>query len=228
MSEASQERPRAIVACRALEPEIEQLDPAAHGVETHYLDQDLHRLPHLLPEEIQAVVDRIAPRVSTIALGYGLCSNAVVGVVAPAQGLVIPKVHDCIALLLGSREAYQEAFRRRAGSYYLTRGWLDEQKDPIGVMTNDYVPRVGREDAEWALREEMKHYTHIVLIRTAATDIERCRARGEQNADFLGMTYEEVEGRSEYLRRLVAGQYDGDDFLQVGPHERVEQRPFLS
>ncbi len=220
-------KPRAIIACRCLEPEIAALDPERQGVEVHYLDQNLHRVPHQMPALIQEVLDRIAPRVERIALGYGLCSNGVVGVSAPAQGLFIPRVHDCIALFLGSRRAYFEAFRRRAGSYYLTPGWVAEEKDPLGVLEGDYVPRVGREDAEWALREEMKHYTHIVLIRTPATDVDALRPRARANADFLDKEYEEVEGQPDYIRKLVGGDYDDRDFIYIEPFETVKQKPFL-
>ena len=90
-----------------------------------------------LYEALQQAVDQVEPEVSEVVLAYGLCSNGVVGVIAPPQGLYIPRVHDCIALFLGSQAAYREAFQRRAGSYYLTPGWVAEQRDPLGMLEDD-------------------------------------------------------------------------------------------
>ncbi|MBN1628361.1 MAG: DUF1638 domain-containing protein, partial [Thermoleophilia bacterium] len=147
--------------------------------------------------------------------------------VAPPQGLRIPRVDDCIALFLGSRAAYREAFQRRSGSYYLTPGWVAENRDPLGTLETDYVPRVGREDAEWALREEFKHYTHIVAIFSATSEADSLRARVRENAGFLDKAYEEVQGNLDYFVRVLVGPYDDDWFVTVEPGARVSQASFL-
>ena len=164
---------------------------------------------------------------SKIVLGYGLCSNGVVGLLAPKQGLIIPRVHDCISLFLGSRERYAAVFKKRPGTYYLTPGWIAEEKDPIGMVENDYTARVGREEAIWAVHEELKHYTHIALINTGVGDVKALRKRALENAEFLEKEYEEIPGSAEYFRKIFFGPYDDKDFVIVAPGERVQQKPFL-
>jgi len=224
----SVDRRRLVVACRSLRPELEQLrGENEDAVEIRYLPQQLHRSPDRLGRAAAKLLERVDTAIAEVVLAYGWCSGGIGGLLAPSQGLWIPRVHDCIALLLGSRQAYQEAFDRRPGTYYLTAGWLDEQKDPIGTLEHDYVPRVGREDAEWALRTELEHYTHIVLIDTGVTPLSRLRPRAEDNARFLNKRYEEVAGSSSLLRRILFGPQDAADFVYVPPGQPVRQEEFI-
>lgn len=223
----SAEGPKWIIACGSIEPEIMAFHPERHGIMVKFLDQNLHRTPDLMPEIIQEAVDAVKAEASMIVLGYGLCSNGIAGVKAPGQGLIVPRVHDCIALFLGSREKYQRAFSDNAGTYYLSPGWVAEKKDPLGYLESDYVPRVGRETAEWALREELKHYTCISLIDTGVKDVVPLRERALENARFLEKEYDEVKGSNEYFKKLLFGPYNEEDFLHIEAGEVITQMPFL-
>lgn len=220
--------PRIVIACGCMKPELEAMRSSGSGVEARYLDQNLHRTPDRMAELIQEEIDAVAEGASEIVLGYGLCSNGIVGVKAPPQGLIIPRVHDCVALFLGSREAYNRAFSRRAGSYYLTPGWVQSNRDPLGLLEHDYEPRVGREDAEWALREELKHYTHIVYINTSVGDRDSLRKRAVENAEYLEKQYEEVAGTGDYFKKLLFGPYNDEDFVKIPPGEEVTADPFMN
>lgn len=223
-----------IIACGSLRPELEQTAKSAgvseSEIERVYLDQNLHRFPDSMPSIIQEAVDQAAtkPGVETIVLGYGLCSNGVVGVTAPSQGLYIPRAHDCITFFLGSSESYFKEFKGNPGSYYLTPGWIDEQKDPLGIMENDYTERVGREEAEEAMRRELQYYTRIVLVTSEATDdLEALRQRARKNAEFFGKEYKEIEGGISFFRKILLGPCDDEDFIYVKAGEKVEQKPFF-
>ena len=219
---------RVVIACHVMEPEMEALRPSDKSVEVRYLEQSLHRTPEKIPQIIQEEIDAAKEHATQIVLGYGLCSNGIVGVKAPKQGLIVPKAHDCITFFLGSRAAYDKTFRERPGTYYLTPGWIAEKKDPLGSLEDTYVPRVGREMAVWALKESLKNYTHISLIDTKVSDLEPLRERALENARFLDMQYEEIPGRLDYLKKIILGPYDKEDFLFFQPGEVVSQKAILS
>jgi len=141
--------------------------------------------------------------------------------------LIIPKCHDCIALLLGSREEYERRFNERPGTYYLSRGWLAEKKDPLGAVEGEYTVRVGREAAIWCMQEELKHYTHISLIRCGRADMGPHIERAKQNAEFFGKQYEEIQGSLGLLKRILHGTCDGEDFLIIPPGGVVTQEMFM-
>lgn len=218
----------AIIACQVMEPEIEALKNGHDYVKTYYLDQGLHRTPSQMADLVQEQVDRADSQVDRVVLGYGLCSNGIVGVAARTQNLYVPRCHDCIAFFLGSPQAYLDDFHSRPGSYYLTPGWIAEKKDPLSIIEEEYVPRYGRETAEWAKREELKHYTHIVLIDTGITDLAPMRKIALENARFFDMEYLEIVGKSRaFFHKLVYGPYADDEFIVLKPGEAVAQEMFI-
>ena len=216
-----------VIACRVMEPELNQvLAEGAEDVEILYLDQALHRTPAKLLGLVQEKIDQASLTASRIVLGYGLCSNGVVGVTARQQGLLIPRCHDCIALFLGSPLRYQEVFREKPGTYYLTPGWVAEKKDPLGIL-EEYVPRYGRETAQWVIEEELKHYTHIALIDTGVEEMAPIRERAMENAAVLKKQYQEISGSLEYFRELLCGPYTEEKFLRLRLGEQFTQEMFF-
>ncbi len=223
--------PIALISCDIIRPEIEALcAELAPQTRLHFLDQDLHRTPERMPAIIQQAIDEAAEaEVARVVLGYGLCSNGLVGVKAPPQGLIVPRVHDCVALVLGSRAAYEQQFNACPGTYYLTASWIDADKDPLGTMENEYAPKLGPDVAEWGMREELRHQTRIALVDCGVCrgECERVRNRARANAEFFGKEYEELRGSADYLRRLFTGPYPPEDFIELAPGDVVRQNMFF-
>jgi hypothetical protein len=218
---------RVVIACRVMEPELDQaLAEGGEEVEILYLDQALHRTPTKLLGQLQEKIDQVARTAPRIVLGYGLCSNGLVGITARQQGLFIPRCHDCIALFLGSPSHYQKVFREKPGTYYLTPGWIAEKKDPLGIL-EEYVPRYGRETAQWIIEEELKHYTHIALIDTGVEEMAPLRVRAMENAAVLNKQYEEIKGSLDYFRELLRGPYTEEKFIRLRLGEQLTQEMFF-
>lgn len=210
-----------------MRPELEKVRKEAQGcAEIVYLDQGLHMTPRKMAQAIQEKIDLVIHDHAEVVLGYGLCSNGIVGVRAPAYGLYVPKCHDCIALFMGSHETYRTAIKRRPGTFYLTAGWIEERKDPFSYMEDCYVPRMGRETAEWGMREELKHYTHFVLIDTGAGNLEALRKRLRKNASFFGKDHEEMAGSLAIFRKMITEPLSKDDFFFIDAGYAIEQTRF--
>ncbi len=222
------QNPRVVIACEAIKPELEHLRQGYEKeVNTVYLPQNMHRTPHLLPDLIQEQVDKAAEYASKIILGYGLCSNGIVGVQAPDQGLVVTKSHDCVALYLGSVEKYKKISMEQPGTYYFTPSWIDGNKDPLGTLENEYIPRLGRAWAEWGAKEELKHYTYFAFINTGVGDVERFRERTWENVRYFDKKFQEIPGDQTYFQRILFGPYDREYFYLVPPWEKVQQRWYV-
>ena len=176
---------------------------------------------------VQEQVDQAAAYAERIVLGYGLCSNGIVGVKAREQGLIVPKCHDCIGFFLGSPAAHKKVFEERPGTYYLTPGWVAEKKDPLGIVEEDYMTRYDRQTAMWVMEEELKHYTHIALIYVEMKDIGPLRDRTMENVRVFKKKYEEVKGSLDYFCKIVRGPYDSELFFKLKPGEKVSQQMYL-
>ena len=213
-----------VIACNIMKDELLRFE--GNGISFVFLEQSLHRTPQKMKPIIQDEVDKAEGQDwDYVILSYGLCSNGILGVKAKGHPIIIPRVHDCIALFLGSCEKYLEEHRKEPGTYYLTKGWIEEGKSPLGVY-HEYCPRFGEETAEWVMREELKNYTRIALIDNSVSLTEAHREHARENARFFNLRYEEIKGSMLFFERMLSGAWD-KDFLFLKPGEEVTQDLFL-
>ena len=213
-----------VLACTVMEKEIRRYE---HGrVDFKFFDYGLHRTPENMSKALQSEIDHVSlQEYDGVVLGYGLCSNGIVGICARRHPLIIPRVHDCIALFLGSPECYQEQASRFPGTYYLTPGWIEKGETPLSKF-NSYAQSYGEETARWVIHEEMKHYTRIALIKTGEYPLEPYRKIAKQNAEFLAIRYQELEGSSQLFQELVRGLWNRN-FVIVEKGHSIQQEMFL-
>src|SRR4030042_43379 len=96
-----------VIACSIMKNELLRFQ--TNGISFVLLEQSLHRTPQKMKPVIQEEIDRAAEQeLDYIVLSYELYSNGILGVKANRHPIVIPKVHDCIALFLGSWDRYLE------------------------------------------------------------------------------------------------------------------------
>jgi hypothetical protein len=211
-----------IIACATVIEEMLPHLPA--GVETNVLDFGLHVNPKELKRTLQKTIDAMAQEADTILLGYGLCSQAVVGLQASNFTLVVPKVDDCIAIFLGSDTAYRQQFRAEPGTYYLTKGWIEAGDSPFEEY-DALVEQYGEQKAQWLMSQILKNYTRLALINTGQYELDRYRAYARDTAERWGLRYEEIPGSDALIARMVHGPWDGD-FVIARPGETISYLDF--
>jgi len=163
-----------LITCPAVLGEL--ADGATDGVDTRKLEAQLHLRPERLKAALQTAVAEADKPGATIVLGYGLCSNTVLGLKTEHATLVVPKVDDCIAMMLGSNEAFAAENAKERDSYYVAKAYLEEC-DTIVSEHEKLIEKRGAERAEKMMRLLLKHYTRIVLVDTGRYDLEPYRAR---------------------------------------------------
>lgn len=110
-----------LISCEVLYREMcAEVARAPHQVDVEFLPKGLHDLGGKpMAVEVQKVIDAVpAGRYDAIVMGYGLCGNGLAGIEARHTRIVLPRTHDCIALLMGSRRTYQQYFDTHPGTYY--------------------------------------------------------------------------------------------------------------
>lgn len=216
-----------IIACGSLRAELERLGPHEDNTRIYYMPQNLHRYPDKMREELQEKIDTFKEKRNIIVLGYGLCSNGVTGLQAGKNGIFIPRVHDCISLYLGGAERYHAHFSKRPGTYYLTQNWIENGKDPLGLLENEYTQRVGPEMAKEAIEWELKNYKHICYIDPGSKDPSPYRERAKENAKVLGKKYVEIKGDDSFFRKILYGPYNSKNFVYIEPNQTSNYNNFF-
>jgi len=213
-----------VITCSIMKDEL--LLFKTEGTSFVFLEQSFHRTPEKMKLAIQDEINKAEGwDGDTIILGYGLCSNGVLGIKANRHPLVIPRVHDCITMFLGSPERYMAEHQKEPGTYYLTKGWIEEGKSPLGIY-EEYCQRYPKETAEWVIKEELKNYTRIALVATKLGVSEVHRKHAVENARFFNLKYEEIEGSLKFFERMLRGPWD-KDFIRLSPGEEAAQAMFL-
>jgi hypothetical protein len=211
-----------IIACATVIEEMTPILPP--GMDYEVLDFGLHLVPENLKQSLQVAIDAASRDYDTLILGYGLCSMAVVGLQTRSSTVVIPKVDDCIAIFLGSDQAYSDQARKEPGTYYLTKGWI-EVSDTLLDEYQRTVEKYGEERADFIMGEMLKHYTRLVYIDTGHQDQARYRAQAQQTAAQFNLRYEEIEGSDELIKKMLFGPWD-EDFVVAPPGHTIHYLDF--
>ncbi len=221
-----------LLACAVMRDLVAPHAEAAE-FETIYMDFGLHETPKRMAPALQAQLDAIEePRL--VLVGYGLCGTGLVGLEAGRHTLVIPRMHDCIAILLGSHREYMRAIGENPGTYYLTKGWLEAGSDPRSEYER-YVERYGEQTADHVIDALYRNYSQLCLVSHSEAGLVESRERAQVVAEFCkerwGMEYCERVGSDALVAKLLAAprQLDrlGTEFIIIPPGGRVEMNPFL-
>ena len=214
-------RTKVIACATVIEEMLPHLPP---GVEYRVLDFGLHVNPEALKCALQEAIDASAASAETILLGYGLCSQAVVGLRANDCTLVVPRVDDCIAIFLGSGAAYRQQARAEPGTYYLTKGWIVAGDSPFDEY-DSLVELYGEERAQWLMGQILNNYTRLALINTGQYELERYRDYCRRTAERFGLRYEEIPGSNALIKKILHGPRD-DEFVVARPGETITYLDF--
>ena len=211
-----------IIACATVIEEMLPLIPA--GMATEVLDFGLHLRPQGLKQTLQATIDANGADFDTLLLGYGLCSLAIVGLTARDCTVVIPRVDDCIAIFLGSRDAYTEQAKKEPGTYYLTKGWIEVSDTPFEEHKR-LVEKYGQKQADRIMGLMLKNYKRLAYIDTGQQDQERYRQYAQKTAQKFNLRFEEIRGADTLVRKMLSGPWH-QDFLVVEPGKTIAYLDF--
>ncbi len=99
-----------VISCGVFEPYINGLNVS--NIDIVYLEINQHSQPKRLASLIQQEID-ISVTYDKIIILYGLCGGVLLGLRPRTIPVYIVKVHDCLAVLLGSKGRYKTLFKDR-------------------------------------------------------------------------------------------------------------------
>jgi len=232
-----------VIACKVFLREVSLLAAESDAVlDISYLPQGLHNYPDVLRRRIQEAVDAAeqeAPEplglseppeaFAGIVLVFGLCSRALCGVRSNTLPLVLPRAHDCIGILLGSRERYRREFAENPGTYWFSPGWVEQAAFPCGAgletMRRRYAARYGEDNADFLVeteRESLKAYNRAALVSWPELDRRRYHDHARQIASEFDWRFEQIPGTKDLLKRVLNGTWTDEDVAIAQAGETFE------
>ena len=229
-----------LIACEILYREFcLAVAQSVNQVDVEFLPKGLHDIGQSgMSAEIAKALDAVRPdEYDAVVLGYGLCSNGLVGLAACDVPLVLPRAHDCITLFLGSKERYLDYFENHPGTYFKTSGWVErgdqlEQLQSQSVqhqtgMNQTYeelVEKYGENNAKFLyeqLCDMTRNYGRIAFIEMGIEPDDRFERTARQLAADNEWEFEHVAGDMRLVRKLLDGPWDEEHFLTVPPGHRI-------
>ncbi len=213
-----------------------------HVIDVELVERGLHNRPERLRSAIQSHIDAAVERgYHAVLLGYGLCGNGTAGLQARSTQLVLPRVHDCIGLLLGGRERYREQFDQAPGTYWYSQDFLERRGDPtlfsslgpvsveaLAAKYDEFVARFGQDNADYlmeVLGAWQGYYQRAAFIDTGITEQSAIQDEVEREAGQRGWQFGTLAADLVLIRQLLNGDWareGNQNFLVVPPSGRVE------
>lgn len=227
-----------LIACEVLYRELcWAVARSPNQVDVEFLPKALHDQGGSCQRvRLQECIDAVDPAsCDAICLGYGLCNLGTAGLIARTVPLVLPRAHDCLTLLLGSREAYQRWFDANPGTYLLSSGWLErggkglDQRQLVGPpgsgLDKTYaqlVEKYGADNAAylWETLDPHAKYSAVDFVAMGIEPDGRFAQQAEAVAQERGWRFTARDGSLALISRLVDGPWD-EDFLVVPPGSRI-------
>ena len=224
--------PTAVITCAVLEDEVRHLAADCPGVRrVEIMEQGLHNDPPKLRTRVQEMIDAIEQdaAVEAIVLGYGLCSRGTEGVSTRRCRLVMARAHDCITLLLGSKERYAEYVKRNPGTYWYSIGWNRHHVPPgrerYEKHLAQYREKYGEENAQFLMDEEQawfKSYSRAAFVDMGIGATLADQHYTRECANWLNWEYDYQPGNRALLRALLGGPWDDDRFIVLEPGQTLK------
>ena len=222
------------IACKVMQREAYFCAARSKNVvDIVLMPQGLHDEPDKLRSEVQKALDNIydiqGRAYDASLLGYGLCSNGIVGLSAKIP-IVVPRGHDCITLLLGSKDRYQEYFDTHRGVYWYSAGWIESGKQPskerYETTLKEYREKYGDENAQYLMEVEqdwIRQYNWATFIDWDLVNADEYRDYTKRCAEYLGWNYDELKGNPTLMQKLVDGSWDENEFLVIKPGQKIKE-----
>lgn len=231
-----------VIACDVLNREISYLaSQSQQYVDVTFISQGLHNTPERLREAVQVEINKAnegfpynymdtCPNYDYIVIGYGLCSNGIVGITSPKIPLVIPKAHDCITMLLGSKEKFKHLFDTMPGTFWYSCGWIERGWQPSELkftsIYNEYIKHYDEDNAEYLMELEknwVKQYKAAGLIYWDCLENRGIyREYTKAAAQYLNWSYQEIQGDEGLLKSIFSGKFNENEVLIVPAGAEVE------
>ncbi|MCQ2553375.1 MAG: DUF1638 domain-containing protein [Clostridia bacterium] len=216
-----------IIACSSLEA---YLKIAQEKEGTNYPVVLIDRSHHVEPKRMKQIIadeeKKLPADVDTVLVAMGFCGGVWDQVEFPRK-TVIPRVDDCVTLMLQKTDDYVANLKEMGHMYMM-------EIDPDDFNMAKIMPNLEEEfkdidiEPEELYRMFFGNYTHLDIIDTGLNDCysEEYVMKAQANADLMEVVLDYTEGSNHLLEKLVGGRWD-EQFLIAEPGHLMRHGDFF-
>lgn len=220
-----------IIGCSVFKNKLEEiLEKNSLKFDVEFISMKNHLDPEKLKDKIRDEIIKAENdpnnKYKKIILLYGLCGNSTVGL-SSTLPLVIPKVHDCCSIFLGSSKQFYELFETKLSSEWYTSDYLEEmekikEEDPnfnmaYTTLKLEYlINKYGEDNGNYLYETFTAMEKEIIFIKTS-------NKNDEANIKKLSKQYcslEIMEGGFQLLNDIVMERYN-EEILYLNSGEKI-------
>lgn len=211
-----------ILSCSSLLLHVEAAQTKMH---TRFpvvnLDRRLHAEPKRMRSSILETLDALPPSCETVLAAMGYCGGSW-NHIPLSRRVVIPKVDDCITLLLHTDDTPHGNLKEAGHMYFRD---CDTGAYSIEGMKEEICRTYGMEFGTSIFGSWFQNYTNADIIDTGVYDCysEEYVTEAQKNADLIRCSLGYVEGSNRILEKLVSGQWDAQFVVLESGQEMTEQ-----
>ena len=211
-----------ILSCSSLLLHVEAAQTKMH---TRFpvvnLDRRLHAEPKRMRSSILERSARLSPSCETVLAAMGYCGGSW-NHIPLSRRVVIPKVDDCITLLLHTDDTPHGNLKEAGHMYFRD---CDTGAYSIEGMKEEICRTYGMEFGTSIFGSWFQNYTNADIIDTGVYDCysEEYVTEAQKNADLIRCSLGYVEGSNRILEKLVSGQWDAQFIVLESGQEMTEQ-----
>ena len=211
-----------ILSCSSLLLHVEAAQTKMH---TRFpvitLDRRFHAEPTQMRSRIIETLGSFPASCETVLVAMGYCGGSWNHILL-SRRVVVPKVDDCITLLLHTDDTPHGNLKEPGHMYFRD---CDTGAYSIEGMKEEICRTYGTEFGTSIFGSWFQNYTNADIIDTGVYDCysEEYVTEAQKNADLIRCSLGYVEGSNRILEKLVSGQWDAQFVVLESGQEMTEQ-----
>ena len=214
-----------ILSCQSLEVYVSAAQKAANtNYPVIWLNRSYHDDPAVMRSHIIDTLAALPEEVDTVLVAMGFCGGSWNDSTATRR-IIVPRVDDCISLLLHTDDRYQPNLKEM-GHMYMLDG--DPDKFSPERMYQSLCEKRGNDQAASLFDMWFSNYSHLDIIDTGMADCysEAFVEMAQRSADLIHCALDYTMGSNRLLEKLLRGQWD-QQFLIAEPGHTIAHRDFF-
>lgn len=191
------------------------------------LEQKLHMVPEQMRDKIIAALEALPESVDTVLVAMGYCGGSWKEVTVPCR-VVIPKMDDCITMLLHTDDVQHDNLKASGHMYFRDDVDVDERLTVRGMMKN-LIDTYGEKRGMMVFNTWFAGYRYADIIDTGVYDCrsEEYLEKIRKSAELIGCDIIYSEGSNIILEKLVSGKWD-DQFVVCEAGDTIKMEGMMT